>query len=212
MSLRVDDLVVLASLGFAAWAFYSLGFRARSLPVGIALLALPTLVWLGCRIWVYRLVDEAGVPQLLGALPAVASYLGVVWIAYRQIGGLTYRVGPPPIRFGRVLQRADEAMQRAYAEKPATTANDQIPVEPLRKRLESALAEFRALDSPPGAWRRLVDQRVHLHEAYIAVLTSPSPVGPEAIEPLERLSREWMREVQELVATEERTRAPNATE
>lgn len=209
MSIRVDDLVVAASLGIGAWAFYSFGFRARSVPVGIALLAVPALVWIGCRYWLYAVVDEAGLPPLLGGLPAIAVYLGFGWIVYRRIGALTYRLGSPPTSFGRVLQAADLAMQRAYAEAPSVSEDGQILTEPLRGRLERAMADFRALEPPPGTWTKLVEERIALHRAYIEVLMSELPVGRDVFDPLEQRSRDWMREVQQLLAAEERARPSN---
>ncbi len=203
MTVDISSVAVLVSLAVAAWISYLSGIRATSAPAALVLLALPVTVWLGSAIWLYGVLDEAGAPRLLGAVPPVVTYLGVLWVAYRGIGGATYRVGQEVASFGRQLATADNALLRAFQDRPPIQANGMIDADALRARLERALSEFRTLDTPAGQWKALVDERAELHEEYIAIITSPTPVGPDVTDPLNEKSHAWIRAVQALTAEDE---------
>lgn len=207
MSVQWEDLVVVATLVLSARALHALGFRARSGPIALVLVALPLVAWVACKTWLYPALEGAGMSRIVGAVPAIATYLGVVLIVMWNVGGLTYRVGPEGASFGRSLRAADLAMRRAYEEVPKQSSTGQILVEPLRQRLENALVELTVLEPPPGAWTRLLAERIDLHRAYVEILTSPVPLGPDELAPIEKRSHEWMREIQDLVASEERAQS-----
>ena len=194
----MDDLAVLASLGASAWALYSLGYRVRSRVVAVVLMSLPPVVWLACTVWLYGVVAEAGLHPLLGGVPAVAAHLGVVLIVVRRVGGLSYRLDAQD-DFVRDLRAADRAIRDAYLQEPVLSADGLVAVEPLRQRLEDALRQFEALQPPPGEWTRRVEERLELHRAYIELLLSPVPLGPEVIEPLQRRTRDWVEEADRMV-------------
>jgi hypothetical protein len=206
MSIRLDDLLVGLSLAGSAWALHSFGFRARSLAVAIVLMGLPVVVWAACRFWLDGLVGDLGLPQALGALPALVTYLEVVWIVTRQSGGLTYRLSDGQGGFVGEFRRADLAMRRAFQAKPATSTDGQILAEPTRKRLEIAVDAFRTLRPPPGEWTRLFEERLALHEAYLEVLLSPAPLERDALGPLEEQSRAWKVAFDRLAALDDGSR------
>jgi hypothetical protein len=203
LNIDASSIAVIVSFGLSAWAMYSFGFRAKSVPVALALVGIPVAVWLACNVWLYGASVRAGYPPLLGAVPAIATYVAVLWIVYREIGGFTYRVGEQVTSFGRDLVAADQALARAYQEHPPLEDDGMIDAGRLRARLDSALAEFRTLNPPSGRWTRLVEQRAELHAAYVAPLTSPAPVGSDVTRPLEDRSRAWMSEVQALIREDE---------
>lgn len=202
MSPGLDDALVIASLLLSAMALYSFGFRIRARTAAVGLVALPFLVWLVGRLWLFQVLDESGLPRLLGALPAVLAYVAVVAIVVRKVGGLTYRLNLPRASFVRDLRAADAAMRRAYQQEPAFSPDGRVLVDPARRRLDAALKDFAKLQPPSAEWARLVDDRLHLHREYVQVLLSPTPVGSEILEPLKKRSREWEDSVRTLAAEE----------
>jgi hypothetical protein len=205
MSMPWEDLVVVASLLFSAWAIHAMGFRARSLPIGLALVMLPVVVWLAGKTLLYPALDAAGISRIVGTLPAIATFLAVVFIVLRTVGGVTYRLEPEGGSFGRSLQAAHMRMRRVYRDAPVRSVTGQVPVGPLRKRLDGALVEVTGLKPPSGTWTRLLEERVELHHEYVRILTSPVPLGDDELAPIEQRSREWMRAVEDLIALEERS-------
>jgi len=93
LNIDASSIAVIVSFGLSAWAMYSFGFRAKSAPVALAVLGIPVVAWLSCSIWLYEASVRAGYPPLVGAAPAIATYVVVLWVVYRGIGGLPIESG-----------------------------------------------------------------------------------------------------------------------